>query len=503
MEREAHSPSGFVREMLPRLQQAKMAVQQSIVWRDERLAPQRMAAVRLEPLRPNPTRLNAVEQHSSDSDEDEGRNKRWETCDPLGDPVDAELPMYETNFPPVPLDQDILDYNDMHNVAASAETDQFLSQMTGQLSDWHCSVFSANVCSVRIMTWPLPSAYRSMLIVAYITPDTLSIGIYRLDRDDRMSLVKAVDMGLPEAELSSTIVCPRTRRVAVVKRATTTVCSGDFGVPQGQAALDARYSFLSGCWAPHGTGLLLSAAHSRLKEGKIMTWRPGMSDPVSLYSFTDSHVVQIKPSPPLNESHCLCALMKSDFTIAIALWRNDRLDGNARFFFSPLLSFAHCRDHPDGREGESFDLLCHLTTSHFLHAPSVDFSALLDVVVFGGGEVTVWALSSILDESDFLHSFETRPATWPQATNVFRVSGQDASGMFVWTLQHESFAVVNLGTSLGFVHIDSGALLEQPLGQGEILSISRADADGRSLMVTVRTVYSMHVRAKTQSRRNR
>jgi hypothetical protein len=140
-------------------------------------------------------------------------------------------------------------------------------------------------------------------------------------------------------------------------------------------------------------------------------------------------------------------------------------------------------------------ILAHLTTTPFVHAPSVDFSDLLDFVVYGAGELTVWHLSALLDDSDFLRSFATRPAAWPAASHAFRVSTSDAAGMFVCALRNESTAVVNLGTSIAYVDLDTGVMLEQDLQMGELLNISRVDSEeDDALVLTVRSLDAMQLR---------
>jgi hypothetical protein len=470
------SPEACADNLIGRLKQLPN-LGPKILWKDVKVEPRHIPACPVPVLLPKHGEVRLRREHHSDEDDEEEEESfdRWRSFvfSGIGS---FEIFGNENAFVPNEFDQDIIEFNrGWQQQMVQQTSDMFLQDLCSKLTTWQGSNISPNMCVMRLLQHALPLSIQTLLTISYVHADTLAIALYRVTPSNDLELIRIMEMDTPVLNFAGAVICPLTQNIAIVKRNCVTVFCGETGALISQTHHE-KHEYTGCCWMPLGGVLLITWVHARGGEGKVVSWRPRHRDPYSLLEFKGSHILQIKASAAISPKHVLCGVLRSDFTVCIAVWTFD------------------VTTQP---ERESLKIIAHLTTPVFSTAPSMDWTNTFDLAVYGAGKLSIWSSTEILKELEQnAHSAAAvRPMLMPIAKATYHISDDDPSGMFAVNFLDESFVVVNLGSrGVGFVDTESGSIIEFDFGLDEIIGVGKVASAKTMLYLSIRTANSLHLR---------
>ncbi len=437
-------------------------------------------------LEPVPIHLCSNDAKDDDDEEEQTSFDRWRSQEASSSDNLFSRSMPETVLFSAPeLDQDILEYHtNWERRQAQESAGLLLHELCSKLKSWRGCSMPVTTCVARIIQ--LPNGNRNMLFVSYISITTLAAALYGISTNDELKMMRILELEIPVESFVTATICPVSQRLALVRQSKVTVFDGATGMLEEQIQQE-KHHFTACCWMPLGRVLLLTWVHARGNEGRVVSWKSGQAGATnSLLEFKGVHIIQVRPSSAVSETQVLCGILRSDFTVSIALW----------FFLA-----ASSSDGETQPERESLQIIANLTTPVFVSAPSIDWNSLNDFLVHGGGILTVWTQNNLLGElaeNYNIAAFKdptTRPIMWPKAKAAFQVTEEDLSGMFVSKLFKDNLVIVNLGRKgIGLLDTDSGTMTEIDFGQEDIIGVSKVMNSDTSISISIRTTEEMHIR---------
>lgn len=323
------------------------------------------------------------------------------------------------------------------------------AQMTRRFSQWGQAEFlvEGRVSSVHCCDWwPSESVCVRTVVGAVEVGDVVRVMLWSWGVNGTMEILRTLLEDVPIALLRQVQVGASgvhhngsrsgVPRVATVMPHACLVHSAETGVSIGQISLP-KHDLTCVCWAPFPDGpLALCGAHVKSAEGKVVSWRRGQKDMVTLFQFTGGHIVDMKTSgKSITPSSTLCLLLQNDMTIHLARWCC-KMSGRQQQQEDKLILLANIRVPCVGQ------------------TLSMHFTSVMDVVIYAHGTICVFDLATLMDLNDINNVSVVR---CPQPVRCAKLDDDTSCNKAIgFSLDNREVAVVCLsGGRIGVVDVES------------------------------------------------